>query len=97
MLANMLVATSLPVKVLDVVIAWGGAIVAIILVIFLVKDAIRYKNGQISVGKVLMESLILIVIIGIIFAAGGFDTFGRIFENVTKEVITEEHLPNLGD
>ena len=93
----MLVATSLPVKVLDVVIAWGGAIVAIILVIFLVKDAIRYKNGQISVGKVLMESLILLVIIGIIFATANFDTFGNIFKNRTENIITEENLPDLGD
>lgn len=88
--------TILPQTILSTAIAWCGAIAAIVLVVFLVNDIIFFIKGECSIGKVLVKAFSVLVIIGIMFLAGSFDTFGDMFKDVFEKVVTEDNLPNVG-
>lgn len=83
-------------NVLAEVITWCAAIGGIVLVIFLIKDIIGLAKGDGSIAKVAVKVLCIFFIIGVMYAAGSFETFGKIFENLFEAVLTEENLPDLG-
>lgn len=86
----------LPERILQTTIVWCTAIAAIVFVVFIVKDIIDIAKGQSSIGKVLMKCLCVFVIIGIMYSAGSFEIFGKMFGNVFENVVTEENLPDIG-
>ena len=66
-------------------------VVAIALVIFCVVQAFKIFSGSEtgSVKKLITGVLILLFIIGIMFAAGSFETYGNLFKGLTNSVIEE--------
>lgn len=87
---------TLPQTILQTTIQWAGAIAAIVLVFFLIKDGIAVAKGEKSIGSVVFKVLCIFIIIGIMFAAGSFESFGNMFKSVFEGVVTEENLPNIG-
>lgn len=57
----------------------GGAVVAIFLIVFIVKDAISLSNGQgsTSIWKIIGKVALLILMIGIIFLAMNYGVLGN--------------------
>jgi hypothetical protein len=86
----------LPMKILTTVITWCGAIGMIVVVVFLVKDIGAVIKGEKSISSVLIKVLCVFVILGIMYAAGSFQTFGKIFQNIFSSVVTEENMPDIG-
>ena len=66
-------------------------VVGIALVIFCAVQAFKIFSGSEtgSVKKLITGVLILLFIIGIMFAAGSFETYGNFFKGLTDTIITE--------
>lgn len=64
-------------------------VVAIALVLFCVVQAFKIFSGDEtgSVKKLVTGVLILLFIIGIMYAAGSFDTYGNFFKGLTDTII----------
>lgn len=73
-------------------------VVAIALVVFCVVQAFKIFSGSESgsVKKLITGVLILLFIIGVMYAAGSFETYGKAFQGLTDTVITEG-AGNAGD
>jgi hypothetical protein len=66
-------------------------VVGICLVIFCVVQAVKIFSGSEtgSVKKLIGGVLILLFIIGIMYAAGSFQAYGNLFKNLTDTIITD--------
>lgn len=65
-------------------------VVGIALVVFCVVQAFHiFKGSEGSSFKKLLSGVgVLLLILGIMYAAGSFDTYGKSFKNLTNSVIT---------
>ena len=81
--------------VLKEAVAWCSAIAMVVVVIFLIPDIIKIFRGEISIGKILVKVFAVLVLLGIMFATMDFSTFGKIFSNLFKDVVTENNLPDI--
>ena len=88
--------SNLATKVLTTVISWVGAIAMIALVIFLIKDVIAIIKGEGSIGKTLGKVVCVFLVLGIMFSAGSFQTFGNMFSTYFNGVVTSGNLPSIG-
>lgn len=86
----------LPQTILNTTIQWAGAIGATVLVFYLIKDIIAVTKGEKSIGSVVFKTLCIFLIIGIMYAAGSFESFGNMFKSVFEGVVREENLPDVG-
>lgn len=78
-------------QILQNLINFLAPVVAIALVIFCVVQAFKIFSGNEngSVKKLISGTLILLFIIGIMFAAGSFESYKEIFQGLTDSIITE--------
>ena len=80
---------------LNNVISWvagiGGGIVAIFLIISLVKDGVGMAkgSGDSSIFKIIGKALFLLLIIGLIFVAVKYDTWGQKAESIASTGINK--------
>lgn len=65
-------------------------VVGIALVIFCVFQGFKIFKGSegASIKKLIIGVLVLLFIIGIMFAAGSFETYGKAFQGIADSVIT---------
>lgn len=66
-------------------------IVGIALIIFCVIQAFQIFRGAegASVKKMVSGVVILLFLLGIMFAAGSFETYGKAFQNITDGIINQ--------
>lgn len=72
-------------------ISFLAPVAAIVLVAFCVVQAvgmIRGVDGN-GVKKLVSGVLIILLLIGIMFAAGSFETYGQLFKDVTNTAVTQ--------
>lgn len=87
---------NLATNVLTTLVSWCGAIGAIVLVVFLIKDIISLTKGDSNILSVIWKVICIFLVIGIMFALGSFEVFGQMFANFFEGVVTEENLPDIG-
>lgn len=77
-------------SVLENLINFLGPVVGIALIIFCVIEAFKILSGNAvgSVKNLITGTLILLFILGIMYTAGSFDTYGKFFQNITDNIIT---------
>lgn len=65
--------------------------VAIALIVFCVINGFKLVNGAqgASFTKIAAGVITFFILLGIIYAAGSFETYGKLFQNVTGNVINE--------
>lgn len=89
-------AITLPEKILGTVIIWAGAVIAIIMVGFLVKDVISLKQGRTSIGKIFFDVLIVMLLLGVVFTSANYSRYGELFGGAVDGIVSEDNLPSLG-
>jgi len=78
-------------SILTNLIAFLTPVVAIALVIFCVVQAVKIFSGSESGSfrKLITGTLTLLFIIGIMYIAGSFSTYGTLFQNLTNTALTQ--------
>lgn len=80
---------------LSTIIMWTAPIAMIVLVVFLIKDIKGVVTGETNIGRVLVKVICIFLLIGIMFAAESFETFGEMFKNFFDGIVTEDRLPDV--
>lgn len=83
-------------RMLETLIMWTAPIAMIVLIIFLIKDVKDVMSGQGAIGKIIVKIVCVLLLVGVMFAAGSFESFGKVFQGVVEDVVTEENLPDIG-
>lgn len=76
-------------NILTNVIDFAAPIVGIALIIFCVLQAFQIFKGSdtASVKKMVNGVIILLFLLGIMYAAGSFEVYGRAFQHITNNII----------
>lgn len=85
-------------NILTNLISFLAPVVGIALVIFCVIQAFKIFRGDESgsVKKMIMGVVLLLFLLGVMYAAGSFETYGEAFRGLTDTII-EEGADNAGD
>ena len=81
-------------NVLNELITWAAAIAMIVFVFFLIRDVIRIIRGESTILKVVINIICVLFLVGVMYAAESFETFGKTFKGFFEDVITEDNLPD---
>jgi len=84
-------------NVLNELITWAAAIAMIVFVFFLVRDIIKVIRGESTILKVGINIICVLFLVGVMYAAGSFETFGKIFKGFFENVVTEDNLPDFSN
>ena len=78
-------------NILTNIIDFCAPVVGIALVIFCIFQAFQIFRGSetASVKKLVSGVVILLFLLGIMYAAGSFETYGRAFQNITDSIIEQ--------
>lgn len=78
-------------NILTGLISFLAPVVAIALVIFCVIQGFKLLKGSESgsVGKLVMGALLILFILGIMYLAGSYETYGELFKGLTGDVVSE--------
>lgn len=88
---------NIAISFLQTMIMWTAPIGMLVLITFLIKDVVGITKGQANIGKVVIKVICVFLIVGVMFAAGSFQKWGKMFGNVVDKVVTEDNLPDIGN
>lgn len=77
--------------ILNNLITFLAPLIGIAIVVFCVIQGFKLLKGQQggSIKSLLTGVGVLLLILGIMYAAGSFDTYGKLFKGTTDKIITE--------
>lgn len=74
-------------NIVSVIVGWVAAIIIVVFVVFIVKDAIEISKGQGSILKTVGKIITVFFLVGIVFACVKYEDFGTAFSNVASDAV----------